>query len=410
MKTFLLIAFLCIAIITLRAQDKNTISIGIIDSVNSTILKEQRKIWVYVPNNQGNAIYGGARYPVVYLLDGDGHFSSVVGMIQQLSSVNGNTICPQMIVVGIPNTDRTRDLTPTHVAGGLYMDSAATKTSGGGEAFMAFIEKELIPHIDSLYPTTPYRMLIGHSFGGLTVINTLVHHTNLFRSYIAVDPSMWWDNQKLLKQTEEYLRTNSFAGTAIYMGIANTMDEGMDTTRVQSDTSGSTAHIRSILKLSHYFAANKQNNLRVNYRYYNEDNHGSSPLITEYDGLHFIFKNYPLKIKNSYFTDQSFKIDSFLTVHYKLISAEFGYSVLPPEQDVNEMAYQFMGNKMFDKAESLFKLNIANYPESFNVYDSIGDLYSAKGDKAQAIENYKKALSIKETPDTRKKLGELQGK
>ena len=93
-----------------NAQTGNKVEIGTIDSLQSNILGEQRKVWVYVPDGANQ------KYPVVYLLDGDAHFYSVVGMIQQLSSVNGNTMCPKMIVVGIPNTDRTRDLTPTHIA------------------------------------------------------------------------------------------------------------------------------------------------------------------------------------------------------------------------------------------------------------------------------------------------------
>src|SRR6185369_3299172 len=96
------------------------------------------------------------RYPVVYLLDGDAHFPSVVGLVQQLSQVNGNTVVPEMIVVAIPNTDRTRDLTPTHVSTDApFMDSNFARTSGGGENFISFIEKELMPHIDSVYPTQP---------------------------------------------------------------------------------------------------------------------------------------------------------------------------------------------------------------------------------------------------------------
>ncbi len=99
--------------INLSAQSNNQVSIGTIDSLQSRILNEQRKVWIYVPDSWKPG--STQRYPVVYLLDGNGHFFSVVGMIQQLSQVNGNTICPEMIVVGIPNTDRTRDLTPSHV-------------------------------------------------------------------------------------------------------------------------------------------------------------------------------------------------------------------------------------------------------------------------------------------------------
>src|SRR4051794_33892297 len=93
-----------------QVAESATINIGTIDSIDSKVLNEQRKVWIYVPSSAKNS---KTRYPVVYLLDGDGHFYDLVGMTHQLSSVNGNTLCPEMIVVGIPNTDRTRDLTPT---------------------------------------------------------------------------------------------------------------------------------------------------------------------------------------------------------------------------------------------------------------------------------------------------------
>ena len=108
--------------------------------------------------------------------------------------------------------------------------------SGGGEAFMKFIGDELAPHIDSLYPTMPYRMLIGHSLGGITVINTLLHHTALFRGYIAIDPSMWWDQQKLLHEAAGAFKTPSYKGTSIFLAMANTLPPDLDTATVKNDT------------------------------------------------------------------------------------------------------------------------------------------------------------------------------
>src|SRR6187397_1521618 len=210
-----IIVFILLVIISLGsyAQTDNKIVIGKVDSVYSTILKEQRKVWVYLPNMKAGMQNPGQRYPVVYLLDGDGHFESVVGMIQQLSQVNGNTIVPEMIIVGIPNTDRTRDLTPTHIASDPpMMDSNFSKTTGGGENFVAFIEKELMPHIDSVYSTAPYKILIGHSFGGLTVMNVLTNHTKLFNAYIAIDPSMWYDRERFLATTKKKLSEIKYDG------------------------------------------------------------------------------------------------------------------------------------------------------------------------------------------------------
>lgn len=390
------------------AQSESKVVIGSIDSISSKILGEQRKIWVYVPDNGPEGIYSKQRYPVVYLLDGDAHFYSVVGMIQQLSQVNGNTICPEMIVVGIPNTDRTRDLTPTHIDSDLpMMDSASSVNSGGGEKFISFIEKELIPYIDSIYPTEPYRMLIGHSFGGLTVINTFIHHTKLFNSYVSIDPSMWWDNYKLLIESKAALATKDFNGTSLYLGIANTMPDGMDTLQVRTDTTLDTKHIRSILELNSYLNGNKKNRLRTKSKYYNSDDHGSVPLIAEYDALHFIFDYYPLKLTRPEFIDMNKEVISKIEKHFETVSEHLGYKVKLPESMVNSMGYQKLGVKNFEIAEYLFKLNIANYPESANTYDSLGDFYDAKGDSVNAILSYKKALSIKEMPETKAKLEKL---
>lgn len=388
------------------AQKDNKVTIGIIDSIQSNILHEQRKVWVYTPNSgQADA---KQRYPVVYLLDGDAHFYSVVGMIQQLSQVNGNTICPEMIVVGIPNTDRTRDLTPTHVdADPPFMDSAFSKNSGGGEQFASFLEKELMPHIDSLYPTGPYRMLIGHSFGGLAVINIAMNHTKLFNSYISIDPSMWWDKMNYLATTKKLVAEKNFSGTALYLGIANTMDDRLDITSVRSDTSAETRHIRSILELDMYIKEQKQNGLQYESKYYSNDDHGSVPLITEYDALRFIFNKYRFKLSFKDFTDSTVDLATKIEQHYVGVSTLLGYTVSPAENMVNAMGYEFLQQKQYTKAGKFFKMNVANYPESNNVYDSYGDYFLAIGDKAKAIEYFKKALSVKENPESRKKLNKL---
>ncbi|RYU93404.1 alpha/beta hydrolase-fold protein [Emticicia agri] len=383
------------------AQTDNQIVLGKIDKVYSKILHEERSILIYTPTKDTD-IFTKKKYPVVYLLDGDAHFYSVVGMIHQLSSVNGNTICPEMIVVGIPNTDRRRDLTP-------IQDNTSSKPTGGGENFMAFIEKELIPHIDSVYPTQPYKMLIGHSFGGLTVMNALINHTHLFNAYVAIDPSMWWAQMRFLKTTKKALTANKYAGVSLYLGIANTMSDGMTLARLAKDKLPDNNHIRAIFELNNHLKANKQNQLNYKSKYYHTDDHSSVPLITEYDALRFIFSYYPVKLTTKDYDDNPLLADKYQK-HYELISKQFGYQVKPDEESINNMAYQALGSNQFKKAEGLFKLNVANYPESFNVYDSYGDYFVAKKDTANAIIQFKKTLTLKDHPDIRKKLEELTKK
>jgi predicted alpha/beta superfamily hydrolase len=406
MKKIILMLILSILTNLVFAQgkvEKENIVIGKTDSIQSKILGEQRKIWVHVPDGANQ------KYPVVYVLDGDRHFSSVVGMIQQLSTANGNMMCPKMIVVGIPNTDRTRDLTPTHIDADLpMMDSISAKTSGGGEKFIAFMKKELMPYIEAKYPAAPYKILIGHSFGGLAVMQTFTHHTDLFNSYICIDPSMWWDKEKLLKQTQQVLAENNFEGKSIYLGIANTMEENMDIKKVEKDTSVDSKHIRSILKLQAAFEKNKQNGLKYRGKYYPDDTHDSAPLISEYDALRFFFDFFPLKLDTKDFTDSTGTLATKYQNHFTLLSQKMGYLIKPDKMEINYMGYYFLDRKIYKTAESLFKLNIENYTENFNVYESYGDYFIGIGDKVNAIIQLKKALSIMENEASRKKLSELE--
>ena len=261
------------------------IIIGHIDRLDSAALGEERDIWIYVPRGAEAPENIGSKYPVVYLLDGNGHFHSVTGMIKQLSTTNGNTISPQMIVVGIPNTDRFRDLTPTHVEG----------TSGGGDAFLDFIEHELVPYIEATYPVSSYRTFIGHSLGGLMAIDALVTRPHLFDNFVAIDPSLWWDEQAILRKAEAALIERDFSGKSLYLAVANTMREGMSVGDVVNNTEETTLHIRSILQFSASAAAEQRNGLNFDWKYYDDDNHGSVPLIAEYDAIRFLFPWYQVK-------------------------------------------------------------------------------------------------------------------
>lgn len=195
-----------------------------------------------------------------------------------------------MIVVSLLHPDKRKDLTPTHVATDPpFWAAGASKTTGGGEAFIAFLERELLPYIDQRYPTQPRKMLIGHSLGGLAVMQIFVHHTHLFAAYVCIDPSMWWDHQTLLNETKRALETRRFHGTSLYLGIAHTADEGLDVKTVLTDTTPATLHMRSVLALQRYFEHNPQNGLKYRGRYYPDDSHMSVPFITEYEALRFLF-------------------------------------------------------------------------------------------------------------------------
>ena len=108
------------------------------------------------------------------------------------AGVNGNLQIPELIVVGVPNTDRTRDLTPTRNASRPTGGSdPSLRGSGGGDAFLAFLRDELIPTVDAAYRTTDYRILVGHSFGGLMSLHAFLSEPALFQAHLAIDPSVF---------------------------------------------------------------------------------------------------------------------------------------------------------------------------------------------------------------------------
>ena len=343
-------------------------------------------------------------YPVIYVLDGENHFSSVVAMVEYLCGAN---VIPPMIVVGILHSNRMKDLTPT------IEDSVGDRNgehSGGGENFMSFIKNELFPDIESKYSAAPYRILIGHSVGGLTVINTLIHHKDYFNAYVSIDASLWWDKHKLLKESKTVLAVENYADKKLFLAIANRMEKSIDTSAVQKDTTENTELIRYNLELIRSIKSNQQNNLIFDYKYYPDDNHGSVSFIAEYDALRFIFNYYKFDLYASYLDNGNIRLDTLLDAHYKNVSKQLGYSIKPAEDLVNGLAYHSLNTKQFTKAQYLFKMNVANYPESANAFDSLGDFYNDRGDKANAIKCYKQALGITEISETRKKLKELQEK
>lgn len=403
-KQFITLLFLIFSFTTTKGQEKDQITIGKIKTIHSNILGEKREIWIHAPEDAGN----GRHYPVVYLLDGNAHFSSVVGLIDFMSSNSGGNKIPEMIVVGILNTDRMRDLSPTHIVEAPpYITRDAAKTSGGGEAFLSFLEKELIPYIDYNYPTAPYKMLIGHSLGGLMVMETVMKHTNMFNSYISIDPSMWWDNNILVKEMAKSLPSKKTEGVSLYLACANTMPKNLDITTVRNDTSMTTEHIRAILQTNDLLNNAKKSNLKYGFKYYKDDSHNSVPLIAEYDAFRFIFDYYPMnEIDDNQIWDKN--TINIVEKHYANLSRQLGYTIKVPEDWTNSHGYRLLGEKKYDEAEYLFQMNINNYPDSSNVYDSMGDYYLARGEKDKALANFKKALSIDSTvEETKAKLEAL---
>ncbi len=357
------------------------VTIGSIDTLNSSNLKEKRPYWVYTPPSYNDTTYTPQRYPVLYLLDGDAHFHSVTGLLQILGTgVNGTYLVPEMIVVAIPNTtDRMRDLTPTHVDVGFDgKPSPFMKTSGGMPKFLSFVKDELIPHIDSTYRTAPYRVFIGHSLGGITTIQALYTMPQTFNAYVAIDPSLWWDKGLLWRQAKEKFSAPIPGKRVLYVGQANTLTP---------DDTLPNPHFNDIMQFNSVLETYNKSGVRYGYKYYPNDDHGSVPIIAEYDALRFIFASYKGNLI------QAVTHPEMIAEHYDKISSEFGYTVKPPESMLDLMG--IVGAHVPDaKTIEILTMATTLYPKSAHAQISLGNGYMAKGKKGEAIAAYEKAASL----------------
>ena len=193
--------------------------IGDTFTLASTVLGEVRRINVYAP--PGYAESRELRLPVLYMPDGGmaEDFLHVAGLIQV--SVGNGTMRP-FLLVGIENTERRRDMTgPTDNAD----DKKIAARVGGSAAFRTFIRTELMPHVKARYRTTAETAIVGESLAGLFVVETFLREPDLFDTYIAFDPSLWWNDRALLDGASAVLRARPPAGKTIY--LANSGEPGL---------------------------------------------------------------------------------------------------------------------------------------------------------------------------------------
>ena len=214
MKTtiFSILIILCFTFSS-KAQIKatNPFTIGKIETLKSIILKENRILNIYLPDDYNNK----ATYPVIYLLDGSANedFLHIVGLVQFF---NMTFNMPKTIVVGIANVDRKRDFTFPTKNPTLKKDFP---TTGSSAKFIDFIEKELQPYIKANYKTNDSSYLIGQSLGGLLATEILLKKPDLFSNYIIVSPSLWWDDESLLKDATALLTNQTDNKKWVYISV-----------------------------------------------------------------------------------------------------------------------------------------------------------------------------------------------
>jgi predicted alpha/beta superfamily hydrolase len=180
----------------------------------STTLGEERPFVVRLPESYERS--PDERYPVVYVLDGssqDGHTAQSAALMARIG------VMPEVIVVGLPNTggpNRERDYTPPFLR--RDVDQAASPP-GAGDRFLAFLKAELIPRIERDYRTAPFRILAGHSRGGLLVVYSLIADPGLFHARFAFSAPLWREDEVSVSKLREALRRSQNLDGFLYLAV-----------------------------------------------------------------------------------------------------------------------------------------------------------------------------------------------
>lgn len=242
----------------------------------SEILSEERTIRTYswYPGRLQNKEQVTT---AIYLLDGDLHYQKVLKALQHPALQSGQGA---VLLVALGNEQsRARDYTPSAIHRGPFMSEEKAAETGGGNIFLSFLEQELMAGVEAGFENIQKRLIIGHSLGGLEVINILLKRPGLFDGYIAIEPSMWYDQKRLLRETGKVLGTGRSPKPAVFIAAANNRSKRKLT-------------VKPVRELIAIFNRNK-NQVTFRRKYYNHFQHFTVLPAAIADGIYWMMKVAP---------------------------------------------------------------------------------------------------------------------
>ena len=329
----------------------------------SKVFNAEVSISVYLPANYDSS---AVKYPVLYDLNAFAYFTYAAGTVEMLAR---NIEMPDMIVVGLPNLQDGYVPTPFEKRG----PEPAT-----ADRSLKFFGEELIPFIDKNYRTAGYNLLCGHSVAGLFTMYALFTRPELFSAGIASSPWFQANDQYWLKQIDKMFQAESLAGKSLYMTVGK---EEQDLT------------ISTFTELEKWLTTKDLKGLTWKSEWLDNVDHSSMLGKSLYNGLLSIFDGWKIPFDVILSGDIA-----AIEEHSAKMTAQFGgriaYDI--PENLLNQVGYQLMSRKTYDKAIDIFRLNIKLHPDSANTYDSLAEAYLTTGDKTNAKKYYE--LAVEKNP------------
>ncbi|WP_394750963.1 alpha/beta hydrolase [Spongiimicrobium salis] len=376
MKSILfLVALLCIT--TLSSQQKERSNYknyfekeaknpAIHHSIISKYYDHPREIIVQLPLSYRQM--SQKRYPVLYLLDGERNIKSLTLIANTLARKHK---MPEILIVAIPaSTTRQQDYTPNDIP----MHSS-TKL-GNAKTFTQFLKEELTTYIDTTYRTVPYRILSGHSRGGLFALNDLLAENAIFQAHFAFSPALWAGNYKLISKASQKLEEGKIGNHFFYVNAG-----GEESLKIRK----AFFQFESLLNI--------HNPTRWEATFHEHDSHGTTPIPGHYLALRKLYANWdkPWELYDSE------GLTAVKTQH-DLLSKEFGYRVIPDENDLNNIGYSLLKKGEIEKAITAFQLNTDYHPHSANAFYNYAKALDTKGALDLALSTMEKVLSLNKKP------------
>jgi len=210
-------AIMIIAIVTLLEiiDEMDQLEADVEEKIYSDTLGEQRELLIHLPSEYDPS----QKYPVMYVLDGTSQDFRIARIAEIL---NRAEVIQDMIIVGIPNTNRNRDLTPHYI-----LQETDGDIFGKGDEFLSFLANEVVPFIESKYPVNQYRMLAGHSRGGLFAFYAHLEQPELFDATFCFSPAFWRDNSILLEKAQLFYSSIRKENPFIFMSLGSEENDKM---------------------------------------------------------------------------------------------------------------------------------------------------------------------------------------
>lgn len=337
-------------------------AVGLRERLASRLLDEERELLIYLPESYAS---GQLAYPVLYLLDAESDFLHTIGVVEFLAGIDR---IPEMIVVGVVNTHRSRDLTPES---GDQEETAFWSAVGGADRFRRALREEVIPFVDARYRTEPYRIVRGSSFGGLFAIHDYTRADPVFDAVIASSPAVGWNFGRLLQAAPDYFSRG--APRPLYVASAG------------GDFPG---NLDSILEFTGIVEATSRPDL-FRHEHLEQEGHYSLHHRSTYRGLEFLYDSWPVPAPVA----DSADFDAYQR-HFAGLSERFGYTIQVPMQSIVRIGNQLLRRQEFAKGISVFERALDLYPDRPEAHWRLGEAHRLAGRSAEARAHFEQAYAL----------------